>query len=100
MAANNEERIYKAVRILIGPGPLRERLANAFRDEIQYLDKAKLSDMALVEFESMRDQLTKEEPNGDLDAIDLSCQQLSDGEIEDLSIQVLDMYSEAAKAEK
>lgn len=93
----NAERLYRAVSVLVGPGTIQERLADAFRDQIQYLDPGTLSDMAVVELARIKDQLTAAEPSGDLDSIDMSARALSEADAEELAIEVLDMYDQALR---
>lgn len=97
---SNYERLRKAVSILVGNGTLRERLANAFRDEFQYIDPGKFSEMSKAEFEIIRDELTKEEANGDLDAIDMSVNLLGDSQAEDYALEIVDIFDEVAKQQQ
>lgn len=93
---SNYERIYKAMTILVGAGGVRERLANAYRDEVQFLVVDDLSEIARVELETIRDELTKTEPSGESDAIDMSVGLLSEAQAEEMALELLDIYDELA----
>ncbi len=95
--AANAERLYRAVSVLVGPGTIQERLADAFRDQIQYLDPGTLPEMAVIELARIKDRLTAADPSGDLDSIDMSARVLSDADAEELAIEVLDMYDQTVR---
>lgn len=95
--ASNYERMYKAVAILAGPGALQERLAEAYRNEVQYVGPEGLSDLSLVELANIRDQLTRVAPQGVRDAYDASASALSDSEADELVTEMLDIYDELAR---
>ena len=66
------ERLQRAVRILDGPGSIQERLASAYRTEVQYIGPEELDEPTAYLLEGLNDELTKAEAAGDLDAIDMS----------------------------
>lgn len=95
--ASNYARLYKAALILTGPGRLQERLGDAFRSEIQYLDPSVLPEPLRVELETVQDELTKIEANGEKDRIEMSANELSDRQAADLSMQLLEVYDEVTR---
>ena len=56
--------------------------------------------MSKAEFEIIRDELTKEEANGDLDAIDMSVNLLGDSQAEDYALEIVDIFDEVAKQQQ
>lgn len=99
--ASNYERMKRAMLILNGPSSIQERLASAFRTEVQYVDAKGLDKEMVYELENINDQLTKVEAEGDKDTIDMSVENLLDSEAQDLVNQLRNIYDYlASKAEK
>ncbi len=96
--SSNYERLYRAVVIMSGAGTVQERLASAFRNEIQYVDASMLSEIAQVELAGIRDQLTKEDASGEKDMFDMSAATLSVDQAEELAIEVVNVYDDAARS--
>jgi hypothetical protein len=99
--ASNFERMKRAMLILNGPDSIQERLASAYRTEVQYVDAEGLGEEMVYELENINDQLTKEEAEGDTDTIDMSVASLIENEAQDLVNQMRNIYDYlATKAEK
>jgi hypothetical protein len=99
--ASNYEKMKRAMLILNGPGSIQERLASAYRTEVQYVDAKGLGKEMVYELENINDQLTKEEAEGDKDTIDMSIASLIDNEAQDLVNQMRNIYDYlATKVEK
>ncbi len=96
--ASNYARLYKAALILTGPGSIQERLGDAFRSEVQYLNPSELPEPLRVELETIQDELTKAEASGERDRIEMSASELSDRQAADLSMQLLEVYDEVTRA--
>ena len=96
--ASTLERLYNAVRILDGgEGSARERLASAYRSEVQYIGPEGLDPTTAQELEVVNDELTKVEAEGDKDSIDMSVQGLSDRQVVDLSDQMRAVYDQLSE---
>jgi hypothetical protein len=98
--ASNFERMKQAILILDEAGSMRERLASAFRTEVQYVDAKGLDKEMVYELENINDQLTKVEAEGDKDTIDMSVETLLDSEAQDLINQMRNIYDYLAKKQK
>ena len=98
--ASNYERMKQAILILDGAGNIQERLASAYRTEVQYVDAKGLDKEMLYELENINDQLTKVEAEGDKDTIDMSAETLLDIEAQDLVNQMRNIYEFLATKEE
>lgn len=90
--ASNYEKMKRAVFILNGAGTLPERLASAYRSEVQYVGPEGLNAEMIYELENINDQLTKIDAEGDKDTIDMSVDTLLDSEAQDLERQMRNIY--------
>lgn len=90
--ASNYEKMRRAILILDGPGSLQERLASAYRTEVQYVGPEGLNAEMIYELENINDQLTKIDAEGDKDVIDMSVETLIDSEAQDLERQMRNIY--------
>jgi len=95
--ASNYEKMKRAILILNGPGSLQDRLANAYRSEVQYVDAKGLNKEMIYELENINDQLTKVEAEGDKDMIDMSVDSLIESEANDLERQMRNIYEHLAR---
>lgn len=82
------ERLQRAIRILDGPGSIQERLASAYRTEVQYIGPEGLDEATAFLLEGLNDELTKQEAAGDVDAIDMSTRDLTDADAQELVDQI------------
>ena len=98
--ASNYERMKQAIVILNGAGSIQERLASAYRTEVQYVDAKGLDKEMVYELENINDQLTKVEAEGDKDTIDMSVETLLDSEAQDLVNQMRNIYDYLARKQK
>ena len=90
--ASNYQRLVRAMNILDGPGTIQERLASAYRSEIQYIGPEGLDEFLVTELEIVNDELTKIEADGDKDSIEMSTELLSDGDALQLISKIRDIY--------
>ncbi len=87
--ASSYERLQRAIRILeFGSGSLQERLAGAFRTELQYVGPEGLDETTAYELELVNDEMTKVEAEGDLDSFDMSVASMDDIEAQALVAQI------------
>ena len=94
------EILKQAIEILEGPGSPQERLASAYRMELQYLGAEALNEKMVYELEIINDELTKEEAAGDQDAIDMSAKVMTDREVQELTNKIRGMYDYVANHQK
>jgi hypothetical protein len=80
------------MNILDGPGSLQERLASAFRTELQYVGPEGLDERLVNILEMINDELTKVEADGDKDTFDMSAENMTDYEAQNLANQIRDIY--------
>ena len=90
--SSNYERMKHALLILEGPGSIQERLASAYRTEVQYVGPEGLDERMVYELESINDELTKVEAMGDKDTIDMSVESLTEDEMQGLAGQMRNIY--------
>lgn len=91
--ATSYERLQRAIRILeFGTGSIQERLAGAYRTELQYVGPEGLDETTAYELELVNDEMTKVEAEGDLDSFDMSAQSMSDAEAQTLVQQIKAIY--------
>jgi hypothetical protein len=90
--ASSYERLIRAVNILNGPGSIQERLASAYRTELQYVGPEGLDEMTMSTLERINDELTKVDAAGDKDAIDMSTGMMTDDEAQNLIDEVRSIY--------
>ncbi len=91
------ELLQRAVRILDGPGSVQERLASAYRSEVQYIGPEGLNETTAYLLERLNDELTKVEAAGDLDTIDMSTRDLTDAQAQDLADQIRALRDDFAR---
>ncbi|MGD8568259.1 MAG: hypothetical protein PVJ39_09240 [Gammaproteobacteria bacterium] len=90
--ASSYERLIRAMNILDGPGTIQQRLANAYRSELQYVGPEGLDDYMVDVLETINDELTKVDAEGDKDAIDMSADSMTDDDAKGLVDQIQDLY--------
>lgn len=91
--ASSYERLQRAIRILeFSDGSLQERLASAFRTELQYVGPEGLDETTAYELELVNDEMTKIDGDGDLDSFDLSAASMDDVEAQALVAQIKAIY--------
>lgn len=91
------ENVTRAMNILDGQGSIQERLASAYRTELQFVGPEGLDERMINTLEMLNDELTKIEAEGDKDTIDMSTQMLSDGDAQDLVDQIRDLFQYLSK---
>ena len=91
--ASSFERLQRAIRILeFNAGSLQERLASAFRTELQYVGPEGLDETTAYELELVNDEMTKVDAEGDLDTFDMSAASMTDAEAQALLEQIKAIY--------
>jgi|GEM_PF-2414541 len=95
--SSSYENVTRAMNILDGKGSIQERLASAYRTELQFVGPEGLDEKSINTLEMINDELTKIEAEGDKDTIDMSTDMLSDGDAQDLVNQIRDIYQYLSK---
>ena len=90
--ASNSERLIRAMNILDGPGTIQERLANAYRSELQYVGPEGFDEAMVGVLEIINDELTKIDAEGDKDAIDMSTESMADYQAQEMVDQIRMLY--------
>jgi hypothetical protein len=90
--SSSYEIMTRAMNILDGPGSIQERLASAYRTEVQYVGPEGLDEKMLETLEMINDELTSVEAEGDKDSIDMSTQMLSESDAQDLVNHIRGIY--------
>lgn len=90
--ASSYERLIRAMNIVDGAGSIQERLASAFRTELQYVGPEELNESMINTLEMINDELTKVDADGDKDMYDMSTENMADYEAENLINQIKDIY--------
>jgi hypothetical protein len=91
--ASNYEQLKRAVMILDGSGSIQERLASAYRTEVQYVGPEGLNEEMMDALEAINDGLTSVEAAGDKDTIDMSVEAMTDDEAADLVEQIRNVFN-------
>lgn len=86
------EQLKRAVMILDGEGDMRDRLASAYRSEVQYIGPEGLNEGMLYTLESINDELTRVDAAGDKDTIDMSVAALTDDAVTELAEQIRNLF--------
>lgn len=90
--ASSYQRLIRAMNILDGPGSIQERLASAYRSELQYVGPEELDERMIEILEMINDELTTEDADGDKDMYDRSTENMSDYDAQNLANQIRDIY--------
>lgn len=71
---------------------MRDRLASAYRSEVQYIGPEGLNEEMLYTLESINDELTRVDAAGDKDTIDMSVAALTDDAITELAEKIRNLF--------
>jgi GTP cyclohydrolase I len=82
--SSNFEILIRAMNLLDGPGTIKQRLASAYRDELQYVGPEGMDEAMVDILETINDELTRIDAEGDKDSIDMSAENLTDYEAQEL----------------
>lgn len=77
---DNWEHFHRAVRVLIGPGAVKQRLTGAYLDHLRGVDSESLPDAICVEFAALQSALSCVKPVGGLCAAEAAIRKMSDHE--------------------
>lgn len=95
--ASSYERLIRAMNILDGPGMIQQRIADAYRSELQYVGPDGLDEYLVNVLESINDELTKVDAEGDKDSFDMSAESMTDYDAQHLVEQIRELYHYLAR---
>lgn len=78
--------------ILNGEDSIQERLASAYRSEVQYVGPEGLNEEMIYILEAINDELTRVDAEGDNDTIDMSVAAMTDDEATGLADQIRNLF--------
>jgi hypothetical protein len=78
--------------ILNGEGSIQERLASAYRSEVQYVGPEGLNEEMIYSLETINDELTRVDAEGDNDTIDMSVAAMTDDDATGLADQIRNLF--------
>lgn len=86
------EKFHSAVRGLVGPAPIQERLCGAWVFNLIHVDIADLPERIRDEFQALRAKLRSGEPKGDEGTVAAFCNTLTDDEALQYAYEIVSMY--------
>lgn len=95
--ATIREHFHDAALALVGAAPVKQRLAQAFRDHLADLTEPDLPREIRQDFASLRSCLTRAKPVIGQGAVEASVRKLSEGEAADLAARIFEMYEAVAE---
>ncbi len=96
--ATTREHFHDAALTLVGAAPVKQRLAQAFRDHLADLAEPDLPREIRQDFASLRSCLTRAKPVIGQGAVEASVRKLSEGEAADLAARIIEMYEAVAES--
>ncbi len=91
--AKNLEKLYLATRTLVGPGPIKQRLAEAFEANLEDLDMGELPEPIHNEFKELFDELHSISPINGESVIWASVRKMSDKDADRCAEKIVYLYA-------
>lgn len=88
---SNWEHLRRAAAILVGPGPVKQRLADAYLGHLREIDARALPADVLPRFEQFSAAMHGAQATGGLSAVEVAVRKMSEQEAGRHSVQVLEM---------
>lgn len=85
-------KFQRAIHELTAAGPQRERLINAYRNNLTYLETEDLPELLHGPFTQFRSQITRLEPAGDKGRVIVTVEAMNDHEISAMVEKIISMY--------
>ena len=92
------DRFHGAALLLSGAGPVKQRLAEAFKSHLADLDAEDLPRELRAEFRSLSTSLTSGRAVGGMSVIDATVRKLSDAQAAAFTGRVVTMYGQLAQS--
>ena len=90
--SGTHEHFRGAVRVLIGTGPVKQRLIAAYLEHLRRIDCDSLPAGVCIEFEELRSALSCVKPAGGLTAAEVAVRKMSDQDAAAQAERILAMY--------
>jgi hypothetical protein len=89
----------RAVRVLVGAGPVKQRLSEAWRDHLAPLQERDLPDSVRGRLATLRHGMHSAQPTGGMTAAEASVRKMSEREAADHALRILEIYSQLAASD-
>ena len=93
------ERFHGAALVLAGAGPVKLRLADAYRSHLADLDVEELPRELRAEFLAIATSLTSGRAMGGLGVIDATVRKLSDAQAAASAVRLVEMFAQLAQSQ-
>ena len=91
------DRLFSAVRTLTGEGPIKQRLASAYKEHLEELREEEIPDSIRQKFLSLRQAITSVPPANGESAVQASVRKMSAVDAQRYATSVLLMLSEMVR---
>ncbi|HYL01843.1 MAG TPA: hypothetical protein VEU54_00345 [Steroidobacteraceae bacterium] len=91
------EQLEGAALSLARSGPIKDRLADAYRNHLAFVNVAELPEALRQEFRTCHDALTRERPLRGEDAVRATVRKLSNSEADELACSVVRLFAAIAR---
>ena len=91
------EQLEGAALSLVGAGPIKDRLADAYRHHLAQIDAAGLPETLRAEFRACQDSLTRERPLRGEDAVRATVRKMSAQEADGVARSVMRLFAAAVR---
>jgi hypothetical protein len=89
----------KAVRVLVGAGPIKQRLSEAWRDHLAPLQDKDLPEPLRGRLATLRHAMHSAQPTGGMTAAEVSVRKMSEKEAADHAVRILEIYGQLAASD-
>jgi hypothetical protein len=93
------DRFHGAVLLLVGAGPVKQRLASAFKTHLAGLDVEELPRELRTEFIALSTALTSGRAVGGMSVVDATVRKLSDAQAASYAMRLIVLYGLIAQAQ-
>jgi hypothetical protein len=93
------EQLEGAALSLARSGPIKERLADAYRNHLALVNAEELPDALRAEFRACHDALTRQRPLRGEDAVRATVRKMSNQEADDVACSVVRLFAALAREE-
>lgn len=88
----NWQHFRRAALVLVGPGPVKQRLCDAYLKHLQQVETGGLPRELQVDYAALSDAMHSAPATGGLGAVEATVRKMSEAEAGSLSARVLGMY--------
>jgi|GEM_PF-406793 hypothetical protein len=83
-----------AVRVLVGVGPIKQRLIEAWRDHLATLQEKDVPEALRPRLATLRHAMNMSRPTGGLSVAEVSVRKMSEKEAADHAVRILEIYGQ------